>query len=677
MEPGRPVEATKFKYEAFISYSHSDRTWADWLHRAIETYRVPKRLLVEHPDLPKRLTPIFRDREELATAVDLGQKIEEALSTSKRLIVLCSPRSAASRWVNEEIRRFKSLGRADQIFAIIIDGEPNAVARSRDPALECFPEQMRYDDVGVEQDRIAADLRRSGDGRHNAQLKLIAGMLGVGLDDLRRREQQRRQRRLVAVTAASVAGLIVTTTLAAFALVARRDAEREAQTSRRTTDFMVQLFDVVDPDEARGRSVTAYEILDRGVDQIHQLNDAPEVQATLLATMGKVFTGLGLYDKAERLLNDAMTTQTRAHSETSVATRVALAEVQYLAGKYDAAEAQYRDAMDLLPSTEWDAVHADAYNGLAEVLTRKGADEEAMHLYEVALEGDQKAWDHANPQTARTLNGIAILELNADRLESAQTNFEKALEAYRLSLGDDHPQVAEAINNLGAVHYFSGDIAGAAGYYERALPLYRKVYGEGHPEVALILNNLARMDIELGQAGAARPLLEESVSIDRGLGRSGHDDFVFGLANLAIVVKSQGDLARAELLLDEARSLAARIDHRLLAPILVDLADLYCQTNRIQQGIDVLRDAAVKMQQRYPDEQWRMALLDSVEGGCLSTAGATDQAEPKLIDSYSVIAARWGDAGLFTRTARSRIADHYERVGKPDLAQRYRSPPRT
>ena len=142
-----------------------------------------------------------------------------------------------------------------------------------------FPEALRVGADGLPRQHVAADARAHADGRRNAQLKIIAGMLGVGLDDLKRRDLQRRQRRLVAITIASVSGLIVATTLAAFAFLARRDAEREAQTSRRTTDFMVQLFDVVDPGEARGRSVTAYEILEKGVGQIHQLNDAPEVQA--------------------------------------------------------------------------------------------------------------------------------------------------------------------------------------------------------------------------------------------------------------------------------------------------------------------------------------------------------------------------------------------------------------
>ena len=102
------------KYRAFISYSHRDSKWADWLHKGMETYRPPKVLVGSSTGrgvVPKRLTPIFRDREELASATDLGTVISEALQQSACQIVICSPQAAKSKWVNEEIIAFKRLAR--------------------------------------------------------------------------------------------------------------------------------------------------------------------------------------------------------------------------------------------------------------------------------------------------------------------------------------------------------------------------------------------------------------------------------------------------------------------------------------------------------------------------------------------------------------------------------------
>ena len=128
------------KYKAFISYSHRDAVWADWLHKSLETYRPPRHLVgqvTERGPIPRQLTPIFRDREELPSATDLGSLLTHALEQSACQIVICSPHSAQSRWVNEEVLAFKRLGREDRIFCLIVGGEPWA---SNDPGT--FPQGM-------------------------------------------------------------------------------------------------------------------------------------------------------------------------------------------------------------------------------------------------------------------------------------------------------------------------------------------------------------------------------------------------------------------------------------------------------------------------------------------------------------------------------------------------------
>jgi len=197
-------------YRAFISYSHKDAKWGAWLHRALEAYRVPAPLVGSegrHGRIPPRLFPIFRDREELPTSADLGEQITVALQSSDFLVVICSPRSASSRWVNEEILAFKRLGKEARIFALIVDGEPNAgdepslealetegaanqYGTSRPYPRECFPYVLKHrlDADGVLSDQIgeplAADARPQGDGKEAAKLKLVAGLIGVGYDTL-------------------------------------------------------------------------------------------------------------------------------------------------------------------------------------------------------------------------------------------------------------------------------------------------------------------------------------------------------------------------------------------------------------------------------------------------------------------------------------------------------------
>src|SRR5450432_5908 len=117
------------RYRAFIAYSHQDENWAKWLHRTLETYRLPAHLVgtkTASGIIPSRLTPIFRDRSELPSAADLARVVNQALTESANLIVICSPHSARSNYVNEEIITFKRLGREDRVFCLVVDGEPNA-----------------------------------------------------------------------------------------------------------------------------------------------------------------------------------------------------------------------------------------------------------------------------------------------------------------------------------------------------------------------------------------------------------------------------------------------------------------------------------------------------------------------------------------------------------------------
>ena len=89
---------TGFRYWAFISYSHADTRWADWLQRSIERYRLPARMVLQSSEtVPevRRLFPVFRDRSDLPAAADLDSRLKEALSQSRNLVVICSPASAS------------------------------------------------------------------------------------------------------------------------------------------------------------------------------------------------------------------------------------------------------------------------------------------------------------------------------------------------------------------------------------------------------------------------------------------------------------------------------------------------------------------------------------------------------------------------------------------------------
>jgi tetratricopeptide (TPR) repeat protein len=280
------------RYRAFISYSHRDAAFAARLHRRLEGYRLPAHLA---PGGDRRLSPIFKDREELPAASDLSTQVQAALAVSDVLIIVCSPDAAASPWVGREIETFRALHPDRPVLAALVRGEP---AEAFHPALSAS---------GAEP--LAADFRKAGDGERLAFLKLVAGLAGVGLDRLIQRDAQRRLRGVIAVTAASVTAMLAMGTMLIFALDARAEAERQRGEAEGLVDFM--LTDLRDRLEGVGRLDAMTAVNQRALAYYakQDLDRLPPEsllrRAALLHAMGEDEVRLGNLDEAERLFAEA------------------------------------------------------------------------------------------------------------------------------------------------------------------------------------------------------------------------------------------------------------------------------------------------------------------------------------------------------------------------------------
>lgn len=656
---------SEYRYKAFISYAHADRKWARWLHRSLESYRPPKHLVGKQTPrgpIPERLTPVFRDRDELPSAADLGAVLEQALRQSESLLVVCSPAAAQSRWVNEEIRHYRSLGRDGQIFCLIVDGEPNATNQGV-PEQECFPamlhEALEGDDSAGITERVAADVRPGGDGKLGAKLKIIAGMLGLGLDELRQREQQRRQKRLMVIAAAAVVGMVFTTALAAAALMARAEAERQrvraeqqAETARQTSDFLVELFNVVDPGEARGREPLAREILDRGAERIERdLSDQPAVKANLQGTMGKVYTGLGLYDQAAELLEAALATGASVPAETAnieVRNLTALAEVHYRNGRYEEAAVPANKAVSIARlGDDSEALH-DALVVQGQVLMSKDLFDEAQTAFEGALS--------LNSESDSALNGLGELHYYQGEIKAARAMFVRALESREARLGEDHPLTLESLANVAALAHMQLDLDEAEARSREALSRARVIFGETHPDTATYMNNLGRVLLENGELEEAIGLLEVAVVTDRARTSDAHEYLVFSLNNLALTRAFSAGEGGAEDLYLEALEIARGHQHRMQGSILANLGDLRCRGDDPLEGFANVQAAQEMMVSVYGVNNWRLHHAASIEGACLVALGRRDEALPLLQAASEALQQAGGEDWLFARLAVERLA---------------------
>lgn len=232
-----PIDISQeYVYDAFISYSHRDMKWAKKLQQKLETFSIPKDM-TETTD-GRRKFRIFRDQTDL-TGAELEIALRKELDASKYLIVICSPGSAASPWVNEEIEYFRASGRGDHIIPFIVDGEPE----SDDPKLECYAPALRSGDSHM----LGANIQEIG--WNKAFLKLVAILLDVRFNRLVDREKRRRRQRILVSTAAVLIVAAVTGTLVWRNVVMARKNQELSYDIYGAAILSISEKDVIEPED--------------------------------------------------------------------------------------------------------------------------------------------------------------------------------------------------------------------------------------------------------------------------------------------------------------------------------------------------------------------------------------------------------------------------------------------
>jgi len=499
------VSGPEFEYKAFISYSHQDRRVAAWLHRAIESYRLPRRLSTGPA---QRLKPIFRDRDELTTSPDLGDAVRDALRQSEFLIVLCSPAAAASRWVNAEIREFQVMRGISRIVPVIVAGTPHA----NDPLQACFPEALtsRLDGegrlTGDGLEPLAADL--TTDGRRRTKLKIVSRLLDLKLDQLVQRDHQRHNRRLMAIATASSIGLILTTALAVFALNARDDAQWQRQQAESLIEFM--LTDLRGKLEAVGR----LDVLDAvGV-------RAREYYAS---------------QSPESLDNEALSRNSRA--------LLLIGEIQNLGGNLDTAlsvfSSAYETTGELLKRAPLDNQrrfdHAQSAFWVGYLDWQRGHTDDAYTAFREyeQLANDLVATDPSNPdwqvELGHARRNLGVLLLQQRRNEEAEQAFRASLLSFQRA-SEQQRDVLDRQLQVGQGHAWLADVMQQDRRFDEALrerQLEREIYqsvltGDTDnrqflDKLAVTTRKLGVITLALGDVDSSRSYLTESVQNARQL----------------------------------------------------------------------------------------------------------------------------------------------------------------
>lgn len=366
----------------------------------------------------------------------------------------------------------------------------------------------------------------------------------------------RRRRRLLAV----FTSLVLVFSLA-MGFQMRRTAQeaeranREAEASRRISEFLVGLFELSNPDANEGHTVTAREILDQGVVRIRsELRDQPEVRAALMATMARAYVRLSLYKPAIELQREALDLRRRAlgaeHPVVSESLQD-LGQSLILEGRFEQGGKLLQEslAMSRRLLGENDLVVIETTSNLAALELQTGDYAAAERLYRDALARLEARGHVSKQERGQMLSSLAVLYDLQGKTEGVLELYDEALALMRQSLGADHTWVAIVLSNKGRWLTRQGRFAEAEACHRQSLAIMRSRSGPDHPHTAYALYRFAELAIARRQFERAEPLAREAVRILHAKLPAGHWRIALAESILGASLTGQRRYAEAERLL--------------------------------------------------------------------------------------------------------------------------------
>ncbi len=420
----------------------------------------------------------------------------------------------------------------------------------------------------------------------------------------------------------------------------RDNAIIKGEIANQVQEFMISLFEISDPGEARGNSITAREILDRGVEKIGKsLNEQPEEKSALMHTMGVVYRKLGLYDSSAPLLKDALELRQKFLPEGSIDEAKSLNEygnLLWMQGQYEEAEKHLKQALaaykNLFSNDNLDV--SNIYNNLGIVYRFIGEHDRAIEFCNKALTIKKDILGENHPDVAYTYNALGVMYDIKGEYDSAIEYLNKALAIRINSQGENHPEVATIYNNQGVVYHNKGEYDHAIEYYEKALairvktlgeknPLVANIHynlglvysiksqhkrsieynekalvmrikmlGENHRDVAASYQNLGSVYIEIGKYDRAIEYTKKALTIIVDILGNNHLDVTYSYSNLGIIYSIKGEFDRAIEYIKKAlfiRIEALGENHLYVANTYNNLGEVYLNKGKFVIAIKYLK----------------------------------------------------------------------------------------
>lgn len=658
--------APEQEYLAFISYRHSDNTeedqqWASWLHKQLEVYDVPDDLIgttnLRGEIIPAQIYPVFLDELSLPAESDLSSAITQALDRSRFLIVLCSPGAVQSRYVNEEILHFKRTGKSGRIMAALILGEPNASIDAakiedseRDETLECFPPALQYElNVDGQLDKtnptepIAANFRLPDGGKgvtnpnvykkqllkngrskadaerlshlyeeqiNNARLKIIAGILGVPLEQLTQRDKvyqlnkaQQATRRFRKIALGMGVLALVAVVAGSIAVVQMRIAKAEQERAENllakiqyNLRFMLDLRETLDKYVPQHERIEFIQLIDVVVNVLQENSSPIETQHQIARALRQKADQAFVNDKLNPI--DALPLYIEAAGEMFKLSQMAPDDLQI---QYD---------LSVINGT------------IGQLQLRLGKPAFALQYHQDSLEMAQ-AVTNIMPSNSSFRQNLSVVYENIGDVQKSLSHTDLALKSYndslaiRQALNELDPTDTEYQRSLMMSYTRIGDLQLALGNNDAALKAYQDSLAIAQTLVKLDPTNtqfksdlsfgygqIGKWQVQQGNIDAALKKYQESFDITQSMvmldpSNTDYQHDLSGLYSaLAFCQLNLGNNEEALKLYQEVMTIIQSLTKHDPSNFIYqfDLQGVYYQIGKLKQDLGNI-DAAIKLYQ--------------------------------------------------------------------------------
>jgi serine/threonine-protein kinase len=424
-----------------------------------------------------------------------------------------------------------------------------------------------------------------------------------------------------------------------------REATREAARAERVTEFLVSVFREADPEQARGREVTARELLQRGERRLDStLVQEPGTRARLLGVLGVIHTSLGQYGRADSLLARAVALTRQATGDESLETAARLSDwADALAeeAKYAAADSVARQALAVRRSRLGpdDSTMAASLRQLGMIATRRGLQDSAEILYRQALAIDRRRYGDSHLVVADDLNDLGVTLADLGKLAAADSAATAVLAIRRKWLDPGHPDVIAALHNLAIVRSDQGEYQESERLRREVLEQQRRLHPSGHRDVGLALRMLGAAILTQGRYEEAESLLVQAVAMQQSLLGPDHPETFLALHQLAILRYWKGDLAAAERdtrrVYEHLRKTLGE-EHDKTLSALTDLGGIVRDRGDYRAAEPLLRRALALNRKRFGDDHHNVARSWANLGGVLFQKGDMAGAEQAHRQSLAI-----------------------------------------